>query len=245
MGSLDLPFTPSIDGQGAQIDLEKGIYFNKKAWNGLYLQNTGTIGAVWFKENIAGNSVGGRYAYWSLLQSRFGLQTPTRPFPDRPIGRFHLEMEIKGSALHGVDNKYFDNFNPRVGLKIGYTSTKNQASVIRGFFCEVGGFDNFPKKANATISAVYLHPQRRGAKRHNVKNTKMTHKAGFVNIIGNPNVGKSTLMNAFVGERLSIITSKAQTTRHRILGIVNGDDFQMVFPTRRESSSPLTKCRNR
>ena len=57
----------------------------------------------------------------------------------------------------------------------------------------------------------------------------MAHKAGFVNIIGNPNVGKSTLMNAFVGERLSIITSKAQTTRHRILGIVNGEDFQVVF----------------
>ncbi|AWI27129.1 GTPase Era [Flavobacterium pallidum] len=57
----------------------------------------------------------------------------------------------------------------------------------------------------------------------------MAHKAGFVNIIGNPNVGKSTLMNAFVGERLSIITSKAQTTRHRILGIVNGEDFQVVL----------------
>lgn len=57
----------------------------------------------------------------------------------------------------------------------------------------------------------------------------MSHKAGFVNIIGNPNVGKSTLMNAFVGEKLSIITSKAQTTRHRILGIVNGEDFQMVL----------------
>jgi GTP-binding protein Era len=57
----------------------------------------------------------------------------------------------------------------------------------------------------------------------------MDHKAGYVNIIGNPNVGKSTLMNAFVGERLSIITSKAQTTRHRILGIVNGDDFQMLL----------------
>ena len=55
------------------------------------------------------------------------------------------------------------------------------------------------------------------------------HKAGFVNIIGNPNVGKSTLMNAFVCEKLSIITSKAQTTRHRILGIVNGDEFQVVF----------------
>ena len=54
-------------------------------------------------------------------------------------------------------------------------------------------------------------------------------KSGFVNIIGNPNVGKSTLMNALVGERLSIITSKAQTTRHRIMGIVNGDDFQIVY----------------
>ena len=54
-------------------------------------------------------------------------------------------------------------------------------------------------------------------------------KSGFVNIIGNPNVGKSTLMNALVGERLSIITSKAQTTRHRIMGIVGGDDFQIVY----------------
>ncbi|MBR1625718.1 MAG: GTPase Era [Bacteroidales bacterium] len=54
-------------------------------------------------------------------------------------------------------------------------------------------------------------------------------KAGFINIIGNPNVGKSTLMNALVGENLSIITYKAQTTRHRIMGILNGDDFQMVF----------------
>ncbi len=57
----------------------------------------------------------------------------------------------------------------------------------------------------------------------------MMHKAGFVNIVGNPNVGKSTLMNALVGEKLSIITSKAQTTRHRILGIVNGEDFQIVY----------------
>ena len=57
----------------------------------------------------------------------------------------------------------------------------------------------------------------------------MSHKAGFANIIGNPNVGKSTLMNALVGEKLSIITSKAQTTRHRILGIVNGADFQVVL----------------
>ena len=57
----------------------------------------------------------------------------------------------------------------------------------------------------------------------------MIHKAGFVNIIGNPNVGKSTLMNVLVGEKLSIITSKAQTTRHRILGIVNGEDYQIVF----------------
>ncbi|MES2397387.1 MAG: GTPase Era [Bacteroidota bacterium] len=57
----------------------------------------------------------------------------------------------------------------------------------------------------------------------------MVHKAGFVNIIGSPNVGKSTLMNVLVGERLSIITSKAQTTRHRIMGIVNGEDFQIVY----------------
>ncbi len=55
------------------------------------------------------------------------------------------------------------------------------------------------------------------------------HKAGFVNIVGNPNVGKSTLMNALVGERISIITSKAQTTRHRIMGIVNGENFQIVY----------------
>ena len=55
------------------------------------------------------------------------------------------------------------------------------------------------------------------------------HRAGFVNIIGNPNVGKSTLMNALVGERLSIVTSKAQTTRHRIMGIVNGEDYQIVY----------------
>lgn len=55
------------------------------------------------------------------------------------------------------------------------------------------------------------------------------HKSGFVNIVGNPNVGKSTLMNLLVGERLSIITAKAQTTRHRIMGIVNGDDFQIVY----------------
>ena len=55
------------------------------------------------------------------------------------------------------------------------------------------------------------------------------HKAGFVNIIGNPNVGKSTLMNALVGEKLSIVTAKAQTTRHRIMGIVNGEDWQIVY----------------
>ena len=55
------------------------------------------------------------------------------------------------------------------------------------------------------------------------------HRSGFVNIIGNPNVGKSTLMNALVGERMSIITAKPQTTRHRIIGIISGDDFQVVF----------------
>ena len=57
----------------------------------------------------------------------------------------------------------------------------------------------------------------------------MSHKAGYVNIIGKPNVGKSTLMNEFVGEKISIVTSKAQTTRHRILGIVNGDEFQAAY----------------
>ncbi len=57
----------------------------------------------------------------------------------------------------------------------------------------------------------------------------MSHKAGFVNIVGSPNVGKSTLMNQMIGEKLSIVTSKAQTTRHRIHGIVNGDDYQVIF----------------
>ena len=57
----------------------------------------------------------------------------------------------------------------------------------------------------------------------------MGHKAGFINIIGNPNVGKSTLMNALVGEKLAITTAKAQTTRHRLMGIVNGEDFQIVY----------------
>ena len=57
----------------------------------------------------------------------------------------------------------------------------------------------------------------------------MAHRSGFVNIIGNPNVGKSTLMNALVGEKLSIVTAKAQTTRHRIMGIVNGEDWQIVY----------------
>ena len=57
----------------------------------------------------------------------------------------------------------------------------------------------------------------------------MEHRSGFVNIIGNPNVGKSTLMNALIGQKLSIITNKAQTTRHRILGILNEDNYQIVF----------------
>ena len=62
-----------------------------------------------------------------------------------------------------------------------------------------------------------------------MEQTQNGHRSGFVNIVGNPNVGKSTLMNALVGERLSIITQKAQTTRHRIMGIVNGEDFQIVY----------------
>lgn len=70
------------------------------------------------------------------------------------------------------------------------------------------------------------------------------HKAGFVNIIGNPNVGKSTLMNAIVGERLSIINAKAQTTRHRILGIVNGDDFQVVMSDTPGIIKPVYELQN-
>ena len=58
---------------------------------------------------------------------------------------------------------------------------------------------------------------------------KMKHKSGFVNIIGNPNVGKSTLMNSLIGQDLSIITSKAQTTRHRIKGILSNENYQIVF----------------
>ena len=66
------------------------------------------------------------------------------------------------------------------------------------------------------------------------------HKAGFVNIVGNPNVGKSTLMNSLVGERISIITSKAQTTRHRIMGIVNTEDMQIG----RGMETVVAECRD-
>ena len=73
----------------------------------------------------------------------------------------------------------------------------------------------------------------------------MLHKAGFVNILGSPNVGKSTLMNALVGEKLSIITSKAQTTRHRILGIVNGETFQIVYTDTPGLLNPAYKLQER
>jgi len=72
-----------------------------------------------------------------------------------------------------------------------------------------------------------------------------THKSGFVNIIGVPNVGKSTLMNALVGEKLSIITSKAQTTRHRIMGIVSGDNYQIVFSDTPGIIKPLYKLQEK
>ena len=72
----------------------------------------------------------------------------------------------------------------------------------------------------------------------------MSHRSGFVNILGNPNVGKSTIMNALVGEKLSIITPKAQTTRHRIMGIVNGDDFQIVYSDTPGIIKPRYKLQN-
>lgn len=72
----------------------------------------------------------------------------------------------------------------------------------------------------------------------------MNHKAGFVNIIGNPNVGKSTLMNALVGEKLSIVTAKAQTTRQRVMGIVNGEDFQIVYSDTPGILKPHYKLQN-
>ena len=72
-----------------------------------------------------------------------------------------------------------------------------------------------------------------------------THRSGFVNIIGNPNVGKSTLMNALVGERLSIVTAKAQTTRHRIMGIVNGDNYQIVYSDTPGILTPSYKLQER
>ena len=68
------------------------------------------------------------------------------------------------------------------------------------------------------------------------------HKAGFVNIVGNPNVGKSTLMNLLVGERISIATFKAQTTRHRIMGILNTEDMQIVFSDTRGVLKPNYKA---
>jgi GTP-binding protein Era len=75
-------------------------------------------------------------------------------------------------------------------------------------------------------------PDRKGGgddQKGNFLGKRMNHRSGFVNILGNPNVGKSTLMNALVGEKLSIITSRVQTTRHRIMGIVNGENFQIVY----------------
>jgi len=74
--------------------------------------------------------------------------------------------------------------------------------------------------------------------------TFMEHKAGFVNIIGNPNVGKSTLMNSLIGEKLSIITAKAQTTRHRIMGILNKEDYQVVFSDTPGIVNPHYKLQN-
>src|SRR6056297_2944955 len=75
--------------------------------------------------------------------------------------------------------------------------------------------------------------------------TALSHKAGFVNIIGKPNVGKSTLMNALLGEKLSIATSKAQTTRHRIMGIINEPEYQIVFSDTPGILDPAYKMQER
>lgn len=77
-----------------------------------------------------------------------------------------------------------------------------------------------------------------------IQDDQTQHKAGFVNIVGNPNVGKSTLMNDLVGERMSIITDKAQTTRHRITGIVNAPDYQIVFRILQECLSRVISFRS-
>ena len=85
--------------------------------------------------------------------------------------------------------------------------------------------DIFAMKDMGVKAEIYIKRHTFALMEENIKK----HRSGFVNIIGNPNVGKSTLMNALVGQELSIITSKAQTTRHRILGVVSGDDFQVVL----------------
>ena len=74
---------------------------------------------------------------------------------------------------------------------------------------------------------------------------KKNHKSGFVSIIGRPNVGKSTLINALMEDKLSIITSKAQTTRHRIRGIINGDDYQIIFTASKNKRKYISKLSNR
>ena len=93
------------------------------------------------------------------------------------------------------------------------------------------------------MEVSYTEGNRYAQKRHLLKNMK--HRSGFVNILGNPNTGKSTIMNALVKEKLSIITSKAQTTRHRIMGIVNGEDFQIVYSDTPGILKPAYKLRNR
>ena len=91
---------------------------------------------------------------------------------------------------------------------------------------------NIKREDELEASEAYFQPFTKGADELTAAAAEITaegHKAGFVNIVGNPNVGKSTLMNDLVGERISIITSKAQTTRHRITGIVNTPAYQIVF----------------
>ena len=124
-------------------------------------------------------------------------------------------IELTDGVVAADELEYIDARDHRqLGIEIH--SGKNR--IVRRIFESMG----YEVKALDPDRGRGEHPEDGGVR-------IMAHKAGFVNIIGNPNVGKSTLMNALVGEKLSIVTAKAQTTRHRIMGIVNGEDYQIVY----------------